>query len=321
MGIEDLARWVSVSVFNFEASSRAGEAVSFFIIDSIEIFALLIMITLIMGAVRFVIPLEKMRDFLVAKNWYGFDLFLASCFGAVTPFCSCSSIPLFIGFLGAGVPLGVTFAFLITSPLINEVAVALMVGLFGWKVTLMYVVSGLVIGVAGGYILGRMRMERYVESFLQGKRNGGHVSSARAKVLSWEAGRWILREAWGIIKQVTPYLLIGVAVGAAIHGYMPQGLLERYAGQGNLLAVPVAVVAGVPFYSGAHSVIPIIQPLVEKGVPLGTALAFMMAVVGLSFPEMMILKKVMKWPLLVSFFGITAMGMVIIGYVLNLIVV
>ncbi len=293
------------------------EAIDFFVYDSIKILLLLLVITHLMGAFRLYLPIEKMRKFLVSHKFYGADYFLATLFGAATPFCSCSSIPLFIGFLEAGIPLGVTLSFLITSPLINEVAVVLFLGLFGWKITLLYVAAGIFIGVFGGMILSALKLDRYVAGFVQKKCCCCKKDQTNKKQSTFKV---INNDAMGIFKKVAPYVILGVGVGALIHGYVPEGFFEKYIQADNLLAVPAAVILAIPLYANASGVIPIVESLVGKGIPLGTALAFMMAVVGLSLPEALILKKVMRLPLLIAFFSVVALGIILIGYGFNLIV-
>ena len=312
-----IANWLTFEVFQLTANSHLGESVNFFIYDALKIVLLLLVINYFMAIIRHYLPIGKLRDFLASRKWYGFDHLLASLFGTITPFCSCSSIPLFIGFLKAGIPLGVTFSFLITSPLVNEAAVVLFVGLFGWKITLWYVFAGVFLGVIGGFILGKLKLEKYVADYvwkLQSQKYQAvekkETKSALAKIF------WL--EGWQITKKILPYALAGIALGAAIHGFVPTGFLERYITKDNLFAVPIAVILAVPMYANATSVIPIMQALVEKGIPLGTALAFMMAVVGISLPEALILKKVMKIQLLVYFFTITAISIILIGYAFNL---
>lgn len=294
-----------------------GPVAEFFIYDTIKIFALLIILTHLMSLLRFYLPIEKVRDFLAKHKFYGLDYLLATMFGAVTPFCSCSSIPLFIGFLEAGIPLGVTFAFLITSPLINEVAIALLVSIFGWKVTGLYVLAGILIGIVGGFVLGKLKMEKYVEEFVWKIKSDKIKKSEKEKMPFKREMLLVSAEAFEITRKVALYVLLGVALGALIHGYVPQGFFEKYLEGAGLFGVPIAVVLGVPMYANASGVIPIIQSLVEKGVPLGTALAFMMAIVGLSLPEALILKKVLKWPLLGAFFGVVTVGIIMIGYAFN----
>jgi len=262
---------------------------------------------------------QKLRDFLVSHKFYGFDYFLATVFGVVTPFCSCSSIPLFIGFMQARIPLGVTFSFLITSPLINEIAIGLFIGLFGLKITAIYVLAGISVGMIGGYVLGKLKMEKYVADFVWNIKAQEGIEKENKKLPTTQIIKIVSKEAFEIIKKIALYLFIGVGVGAFIHGYVPQGFFEVYLQQAGIWGVPVAVILAVPLYSNASGVIPVIQSLIVKGVPLGTGLAFMMAVVGLSLPEAMILKKVLKWQLLASFFGIVTIGIILIGYLFNII--
>jgi len=317
--IQEFANWLTYDIFNLAQNTRVADAVNFFIYDSIKIILLLFVITHFMSLLRYYLPIEKLRDFLASRKFFGLDYFLATIFGAITPFCSCSSIPFFIGFVEAGIPLGVTFAFLITSPLVNEVALTLFFGLFGWQVTLIYVSAGILIGIIGGVILGKLKMEKYVEEYVWKIKSRDNVKKEEQKTFSWKVVKLVSKEAMGITKKITLYVIIGVGVGALIHGYVPQGFFENYITKENPLAVPLAVILAVPLYSNASGVIPIIQSLVAKGIPLGTALAFMMATVGLSLPEALILKRVMKLPLLISFFAIVAAGMILIGYGFNLV--
>jgi len=317
--IQEFANWLTYDIFNLAQNTRVADAVNFFIYDSIKIILLLFVITHFMSLLRYYLPIEKLRDFLASRKFFGLDYFLATIFGAITPFCSCSSIPFFIGFVEAGIPLGVTFAFLITSPLVNEVALTLFFGLFGWQVTLIYVSAGILIGIIGGVILGKLKMEKYVEEYVWKIKSRDNVKKEEQKTFSWKVVKLVSKEAMGITKKITLYVIIGVGVGALIHGYVPQGFFENYITKENPLAVPLAVILAVPLYSNASGVIPIIQSLVAKGIPLGTALAFMMATVGLSLPEAPILKRVMKLPLLISFFAIVAAGMILIGYGFNLV--
>ena len=269
-----------------------------------------------MAILRHYLPIEKLRNFLASRKWYGADYLLASIFGAITPFCSCSSIPLFIGFLKAGIPLGVTLSFLITSPLVNQVAVVLFAGLFGWKITIFYVISSIMLGVVGGFILGKLKLEKYVVDYVwQIKCQKAETKNQKEKVAVLIRKFW--REGFDLTKKIAPYVFLGIAVGAAIHGFVPAGFFEKYITAENLFAVPLATILAVPMYANAVGVIPIMQSLVEKGIPLGTALAFIMAVVGLSLPEALILKRVMKIKLLAYFFGITTINIIIIGYLFN----
>ncbi|MBP6890913.1 permease [Candidatus Parcubacteria bacterium] len=310
------ADWLSYSVFNLSSEAHLGTAVNFFIYDSLKILILLLIINYFMAVIRHYLPIEKLRDFLASRKWYGLDYFLATIFGTITPFCSCSSIPLFIGFLEAGIPLGVTLSFLITSPLVNQVAVVLFAGLFGWKVTILYVISAILLGVIGGFILSKLKLEKHVADY---------VWNIKSKKIDIQNGKEkfsvLIRKFWheglDLTKKITPYVLLGIAVGAAIHGFIPAGFFEKYITAENLFAVPIATLVAVPMYANAVGVIPIMQSLVEKGIPLGTAMAFMMAVVGLSLPEALILKRVMKIKLLIYFFGITTLNIIIIGYLFN----
>ncbi|MFH1089031.1 MAG: permease [Candidatus Uhrbacteria bacterium] len=313
-----LADWLSFNLLNLATTSRLGLALNFFLYDSLKIISLLILINYLMAIVRYYLPVEKLRDFLTSRKWYGFDHLLAALFGAITPFCSCSSIPLFIGFVKAGIPLGVTLSFLITSPLINEAAVILFIGLFGWKITLIYVLAGLILGVVSGFILGKFHLEKYVEDFIwQIKKTEKNFIVVKQPFKKLLKTFWL--EGWTITKKIIPYVLGGLAVGAFIHGYVPTDFFAQYITADNLFAVPISVLVAVPMYASAVSIIPIMQSLVEKGIPLGTALAFMMATVGLSLPEALILKKVMKTKLLIYFFGLVTINIIIIGYIFNLI--
>ncbi len=314
--LDKLADILTFNLLKLQSGSHLASSVHFFIYDSLKIIILLIIITHLMSLLRYYLPVEKLRDFLTSHKLYGLDYLLATLFGAITPFCSCSSIPLFIGFVEARIPLGVTFAFLITSPLINEVALALFVGMLGLKVTLLYVLSGIIIGIVGGVIIENLHLEKYVADFVwkvKRQKNQAQLSKPPLK----ESLKIISAEAMEITKKITLYVLVGVGVGAFIHGYVPQGFFETYLKKAGWLSVPVAVLLAIPLYSNASGVIPIMESLVDKGVPLGTALALMMAVVGLSLPEALILKKVIKWQLLAIFFGIITLGIITIGYLFN----
>ncbi len=275
-----------------------------------------------MGIVNAYFPIDRLRRYLTTRKLYGFQYLFASLFGAITPFCSCSSIPLFIGFVKGGIPLGVTFAFLITSPLVNEVAVAMFLGSFGVRATVIYVTSGILLGTIGGLILGRFGLERYLSPWVQQLQSNSVEQSAE-----WDGAQTpflkrvptILHDAWKIVKGVIVYVLIGIGVGAAMHGYVPEGFFERYMSQENWFAVPLAVICAVPMYANAAGIVPVIQVFVAKGIPLGTAIAFMMGVVGLSLPEATMLKKVMTWRLIGIFFGTVTLFIILSGYLFNLI--
>ena len=315
--LEAFSNWITFSLLNIEQGIQLGMSVQFFVYDTFKIFVLLLVITHFMSALRYYLPIEKLRDFLLKNKLYGIDYFLATVFGAITPFCSCSSIPLFIGFLEAKIPLGTTFAFMITSPLINEVAIALFLSIFGWQVTMLYIAVGILIGMTGGFILGKLKMEKYVEDFVWKIHSKKQNQPEVKKETFIKIFPQISKEAFGIIKKIALYIIIGVGVGAFIHGYVPEGFFEKYLESAGFWSVPLATILAIPMYANASGVIPIIQSLVAKGVPLGTALAFMMAVVGLSLPEALILKKVLKWQLLATFFGVVTIGIIVIGYLFN----
>lgn len=316
--LEWLANYITFNILYFEAGTRLADSVQFFFYDSFKIIILILIITHFMSLLRYYLPIEKLRDFLANHNFFGLDYFLATVFGAITPFCSCSSIPLFIGFVEAGIPLGVTFAFLITSPLINEVALALFVGMFGLKITIYYVLAGITIGMVGGFIIGKLHMEKYVEDFVWKVHSQKQETETKKNPLT-NVLKLISSEALDITKKIIPYVLVGVGIGALIHGFVPEGFFEKYLNQAGWFGVPLAVLLAVPLYSNASGVIPIMESLVSKGVPIGTAMALMMAVVGISLPEALILKKVIKLPLLALFFGIVTIGIIIIGYMFNII--
>lgn len=320
--IQAFADWLVYTLFGLSSDSHWGNALNFFLYDSIKITILLFFISALMGIVNAYFPIDRLRYYLTSRNLYGLEYLLASVFGAITPFCSCSSIPLFIGFVKGGIPLGVTFAFLITSPLVNEVAVAMFAGTFGWKITGIYVASGILMGVLGGWMLGRMKLDRLLTPW---------VREIQAQSVS-ETERWnaenvpflkrlpdILHDAWGIVRGVFVYILIGIGIGAVVHGFVPDAFFARWMGADNWFAVPMSVVLAVPMYANAAGIVPVVQVFVTKGIPIGTALAFMMAVVGLSVPEATLLKKVMTWRLIGIFFGVTAVIIILLGYLFNII--
>jgi len=275
-----------------------------------------------MGIVNSYFPIDKVRDYLSRKKLYGFEYLMASLFGVVTPFCSCSSIPLFIGFVRGGIPLGVTFAFLVTSPLVNEVAIGLFVGLFGLKITAIYVISGVVLGMVSGIILQSLKLEPlltpWVKEILANAQKEQDIFNADKQSFTQRLPI-IWNEVMKILKGIIPYVLVGIAVGGLMHGYIPKGFFEQYMSKDNLFAVPAATLLAVPMYSNASGVLPVVQVLVAKGIPLGSAMAFMMAVVGLSLPEAMLLKKVMSMKLIAIFFGVVSLCIIISGYIFNLI--
>lgn len=308
--IQTFADWLTYDLLEFPPATRLGESVNFFLYDTMKILLLLFGISCLMGCVNAWFPVEKVRQFLTQRQLYGMQYALAALFGAVTPFCSCSSIPLFIGFVRGGIPLGVTLAFLITSPLVNEVAVALFLAVFGLKITCIYVGSGLVLGMLGGALLSRLHLERCLTPWVMAQTAGRSTETAAHRPRL----RAVVQEAWGIVRGVLPYVLAGIAIGAAVHGYVPEAYFADLLGGGELWSVPLAVLCAVPLYANAAGIVPVVEVLVAKGVPLGTAIAFMMAVVGLSLPEAMMLKKVMQWRLLALFFGTVTLLIILSGY-------
>lgn len=318
--IQQLSDRLVYGLLGLDAASGLSSVLNFFIYDSVKILLLLYAISALMGVANAYFPIERLRNYLMTHRLYGLQYFLASVFGAITPFCSCSSIPLFIGFVKGGIPLGVTFAFLITSPLVNEIAVAMFLGSFGVKVTAIYVASGILLGMVGGVVLGRMPLEPLLSDWVKQIQTQS-IQQAGA----WEAEHIsfthrlpsILREAWGIVRGVLLYVLIGIGIGAMMHGFVPEGFFEHYMARDNWFSVPLAVVLAVPMYANAASIVPVIEVFVAKGISLGTAIAFMMAVVGLSLPEATLLKKVMTWRLIGIFFGITTIFIILLGYMFN----
>lgn len=319
--IQAFADWLIYTVCGLSAESAWGNAVNFFVYDLIKITILLFVISVIMGIVNAYFPIDRLRGWLTSHKLYGLDYFFAAVFGAITPFCSCSSVPLFIGFVKGGLPLGVTFAFLVTSPLINEVAIAMFAGTFGWKITGIYIAGGLIMGMLGGFILGRMKLERLLTPWVQQIQAQSNVETDK-----WNAQNTrfikrlpsILRDAWHIVRGVLIYIVVGIAIGAGIHGFIPDEFFAQWMGADNYLAVPLSVILAVPMYANAAGIVPIVQVFVAKGIPIGTAIAFMMAVVGLSIPEATMLKKVMTWRLIAIFFGVTTLIIVLSGYLFNI---
>lgn len=294
----------------------SGSAADFFIFESIKIFILLAVIIYSVSVLRTFLPPSKVRDIILKKSRFSAHLWAAGL-GIITPFCTCSAIPLFLGFVQTGIPLGVTFSFLVASPMINEVALVMLLGMFSFKIALIYAASGFAIAVISGLVIGRLNLEHLLEGFDQSRRIKNAVLGAD---MPWPERRAYAKEyTRDIIGKVWPYVLIGIGAGAWIHGYVPQDLLARWAGPGKWYAVPLAVAVGIPLYSNAAGVIPLVSALTEKGVALGTTLAFMMAVTGLSFPEFMILRRVMKLRLLLIFFGVVGAGIIFTGFLFNFI--
>ncbi|GGK54416.1 MULTISPECIES: permease [Flavobacteriaceae] len=320
--IQQFADWLVFDVFKLEEGKHLTEALNFFIYDSIKILLLVFVIIFFMGIVNSYFPVEKVRNYLSRKKLYGFEYFMASLFGVVTPFCSCSSVPLFIGFVKGGIPLGVTFAFLITSPLVNEVAIGLFIGLFGLKTTIIYVISGVLLGTISGIILQKLKLEKYLTPWVQQVLENSQKETERFELEGMSLKDRlpsIWKETSTILKGIVPYVIVGIAIGGLMHGYIPDGFFEEYLSKDNWFAVPIATLLAVPMYSGASGILPVIQVLVSKGIPLGTAIAFMMGVVGLSLPEAMLLKKVMTIKLIAIFFSVVTVCIIISGYVFNII--
>ena len=320
--IQQFADWLVYSLIGLDGTTALGGTVNFFVYDSIKILILLFLISSIMGIVNAYFPIERLREYLVSHRLYGLQYLLASIFGAITPFCSCSSIPLFIGFVKGGIPLGVTLAFLITSPLVNEVAVAMFLGSFGLQATMVYVVSGILLGCIGGFVLGRMRLEPYLSDWVK------HVQAqSEEQTEQWERDNatftqrlpTIISDAWQIVRSVLVYVLIGIGIGAFMHGFIPEGFFEQYMSRENWYAVPLSVILAVPMYANAAGIVPVVEVFVAKGIPLGTAIAFMMGVVGLSLPEATLLKKVMTWRLISIFFATITLFIILSGYMFNII--
>jgi uncharacterized protein len=314
--IQPLSNWLAYTAFQLP-QGKLGESVAFFLYDVPKILLLLSGMVFIISIVRTFFSPERTRALLGGKR-EGVGNILAALLGIVTPFCSCSAVPLFIGFVESGIPLGVTFSFLIAAPTINEVAIVMLLGLFGWKIAGLYILSGLVIAILAGFIIGRLKLERHVEDFVWQIHSQGDPEGEK---LTWPMR---FERAWGsvkdIIRKVWLYVLVAIAIGAFIHGYVPQSTLVGIMGKQAWWSVPAAVLLGIPLYSNAAGMIPIVGALIEKGASLGTALAFMMAVVGLSLPEAIILRRVLKPRLLVIFFGTVTLTIIITGYLFNFII-
>lgn len=318
--IQNFADWLVFSIIGLDNETAFGSAVNFFVYDSIKILLLLFLISALMGIVNAYFPVERLRNYLSSHRLYGLQYLLASLFGAITPFCSCSSIPLFIGFVKGGIPLGVTLSFLITSPLVNEVDVAMFLGSFRIKATLVYVISGILLGCVGGFVLGRMHLEPYLSDWVKQVQLQSEKQTAE-----WEQERTsfmqrlpiVIRDSWRIVRGVLLYIFIGIGIGAFMHGFVPEGFFEQYMSRDNWYAVPLSVMLAVPMYANAAGIVPVIEVFVAKGIPLGTAIAFMMAVVGLSLPEATLLKKVMTWRLIAVFFITVMLFIILSGYLFN----
>ncbi len=312
--LKELSSYITYNLLGLDPGSRIAGAAEFFIYDTVKIFLLLTVIIFAVSTIRSYFPPEKTKRILSHKKELIGNI-LAALLGVVTPFCSCSAVPLFIGFVEAGVPLGVTFSFLISSPMVNEVAVVLLWGLFGWKIAAIYMGTGLLVAILAGFIIGKLKLEKWVEEYVYKIKTGQGQEVFRQPFRErLQYARW---NTVDILKRVWLFVVLAIGVGGFIHGYVPQNFLVHYAGNGNPLAVPIAVALGVPLYSNAAGVIPIVYALMEKGLSMGTVLAFMMAVTALSLPEMIILRKVLKAPLLAVFAGIMTVTITAVGYLFN----
>jgi len=311
-------RWLTdrlvFDIIGMTPGKHLTETIRFFIFEVPKVMMLLALIILFVGIIRTFFSPERTRKALEGKSLFTGNVMAASL-GIVTPFCSCSAIPLFLGFIESGIPLGVTFSFLIAAPMINEVAVVLLFGLFGWKTALIYVGTGLAIAISAGWVIGRLHLEKWVEPWVYELKAGAQpadekISNSSRIKMGFEAVREIVGKVW-------IYVLIGIAVGAGVHGYVPQDFMASFMGKSAWYSVPLSVLIGIPLYSNAAGIIPIVSALIEKGAALGTALAFMMSVIGLSLPEMIILRKVLKLPLIFTFIGVVGTGIVIVGFLFN----
>ncbi|HZK52931.1 MAG TPA: permease [Desulfosporosinus sp.] len=311
--LQSFADFMAYGVFGLVPQSHLGGAVNFFIYDTIKIFLMLAVIIFLVSLIRSFFPAERTKKLLSHKREFVGNI-LAALLGIVTPFCSCSAVPVFIGFVESGVPLGVTFSFLISSPMVNEVALIMLWGLFGWKIAAIYIGTGLSVAIVGGIVIGKLKLEHLVEEYVYNIK----MTDIELAALTWKER---LEYAWGyvlnILKKVWLYVVIGIAIGGFIHGYAPADFLVKYAGPNNFFGVPLAVLVGVPLYSNAAGIIPIVHVLMEKGMAMGTVLAFMMAVTALSLPEMIILRKVLKPKLIGIFIGIMSVSIIFVGYLFN----
>ena len=309
--------FIVYSIAGLEKDMHLTSAIWFFIYEVPKVLLLLVLVVFAVGIIRSYFSPDRTRKMLGGKSLFTGNI-LASTLGIVTPFCSCSAIPLFLGFVQSGVPLGVTFSFLIAAPMINEVALVLLFGLFGWKTALLYMSTGLIIAILSGYIIGRLKLEKYVEPWVY-QVKAGQLEMAEEKVFFTDRINTGMDAVKEIVAKVWIYIVIGIAVGAGIHGYVPENFMASLMGKSSWWSVPIAVIIGVPMYSNAAGIIPIVQALLEKGASLGTVLAFMMSVIGLSLPETIILKKVLKLQLIGIFVGVVATGIIIVGYLFNFI--
>ncbi|MDP4275965.1 MAG: permease [Bacteroidota bacterium] len=314
--LQPLTNWFIDDVLKMTKGTHLTESVRFFVFEFPKVLLLLTLIIFFVGIIRTYFTPERTRKALEGKKQFTGNV-MAAMLGIITPFCSCSAIPLFLGFVESGVPLGVTFSFLIASPMINEVAVVLLFGLFGWKIALIYMITGLIIAIIAGWVLGKLKLEHWVEDWVYSTRFG--KENLEEKNLSWpqrfDFGYNAVKE---IVGKVWLYVALGIAVGAGVHGYVPAEFMVKFMGKSAWYSVPLSILIGIPLYSNAAGIVPIVSVLIEKGASLGTSLAFMMAVIGLSLPETIILRKVLKLPLIFTFVGIVAAGIMIVGFLFNL---
>ena len=313
--IQRFADWLVYDIFGLSADTSLGIAVNFFFYDTVKILILLFFISVLMGIINAYFPIERLRNYLVTHKMYGLQYLLASLFGAITPFCSCSSIPLFIGFTSAGLPLGVTFSFLISSPMVDLGSLVLLMSIFGAKVAAAYVILGLVIAVIGGTLIEKLHMEKYVEDFVKNARS---VDISSPTLTKKDRVQYAKKQVIGTFKKVFPYILIGVGIGAVIHNWIPESWIESVLGSRNPFGVILATLVGIPMYADIFGTIPVAEALLSKGAELGTILSFMMAVTTLSLPSLIMLKKAVKPKLLVLFIGICTAGIIIVGYTFNI---
>jgi len=316
--LSDFSHAVTYRFLNMPEGNHFSSAIEFFLFETPKVLMLLVLVVFGVGVIRSFFTPEKTRKILAGKKESAGNI-LASLLGIVTPFCSCSAVPLFIGFVTTGVPLGVTFSFLISAPMVNEIALVLLYGLFGWKIAAIYLVTGLLIDMIAGWVIGKLRMERHLEEWVLQIQAGGN--GVVEENLSWEDR---IRYGYDAVKEIVGkvwiYVVLGIAVGAGIHGYVPEGFMASIMGKGAWWSVPIAVLIGIPMYSNAAGIIPVVHALIEKGAALGTVLAFMMSVIALSLPEMVILRKVLKPTLIATFAGVVGFGILIVGYLFNVII-
>lgn len=315
--IQGFADWLVYSVFGIDPASKLGSSINFFVYDTVKIYFLVLLIVAGIAFIRTFLPPHHIKKVLSGQK-FGLGNMAGSALGAVTPFCSCSSIPLFVGFLKAEVPLGIAFSFIITSPLVNEVVFVLMGSTFGWGIAFLYAISGIVLGVIAGIILGKMNLEKEVILKLNGSSGEKLEQSYLPKSVEGKL-QFAFHESFKTFKKLWLVIAVGVGIGAVIHGYVPSEFFSQYLNINSLLAVPIATLVGIPIYAGCSTLVPIVFAFVEQGIPLGTALAFMMSIAGLSLPEAIMLKRVISMKLLLIFFGTVAVGIILIGYLFNLI--